>query len=256
MSSSTISTVNKYLLSSSGPYVPPLPYVLKQSNMNFPDSFTGLTTTFTNLHTDDARITFSSGMSGNAWRDIANGYELLCSSYNNWQGSDEYYIHDIFDSTGATTSWYPNTNNSNWIYKVDGVEYRYTKTSYATGGNYIGGGTGYFWTTVYNTGSVNGEWFQVKFPFKALFKSMDIKARTGALDRCCKAVRILGSNNGSTWFFIANLTYTAFSTNVWQNKASTASDKYFYIRVVVMTTISNPNLNISSCRIIYDAYAQ
>jgi Tfp pilus assembly protein FimT len=82
---------------------------------------------------------------------------------------------------------------------------------------------------------------------------MDIMARSNALDRSCKAVRVLGSNDGNTWFFIANLTYTTFTNNVWQNKASTASDKYFYIRVVVMTTISNANLNIGGCRIIYDA---
>jgi hypothetical protein len=256
MSSTTVSSINQYILSYKGIVVPPVPYLLKQSNMVFPDSFTNMTTMFTNLHTDDARITFSSGMSGTAWRDVANGYELLCSSYNNWQGGDEEYIHDMFDSSGGTTFWYVSHPSSSWTYKLDGINQgKYTQGSYNSGGAYIGGGTGYYWTTTYNTGSVSGDWFQIKFPFKALFKGMDLMARTNALPRCAKAVRVLGSNDGTTWYFLVNLTYTTFTSNVWQSKTGTASDKFFYIRIVVLSTIGDANLNIGSCRITYDVYA-
>jgi hypothetical protein len=110
MAVSTVSPVNMYMLNKSGPPPPPpVVYTLSQSNMNFPDFFTGLTTTFTYLHTANTRITFSSGMSGTAWRDVANGYELLCSSYGTWRGTDEEYIHDLFDSTGGSTFWGVNT---------------------------------------------------------------------------------------------------------------------------------------------------
>jgi hypothetical protein len=62
-------------------------------------------------------------MSGTDWRDVADGYELLCSSYLNWNGTEEFYIHDLFDSNASTTAWYPNHPSANWDYLLDGILY-------------------------------------------------------------------------------------------------------------------------------------
>jgi hypothetical protein len=262
MSSSTISTVNKYLLSSSGPYVPPAP-TLKQSGMIFPNAFTGLSTILGNIFTPNARHVFSSNMSGTAWRDVANGYELDCSSYyaGTPAGVLTYWsVNEAFSgiiSSGSQSFWFPCQHVQPLNYFRDGVDQgKYTQTSYNTSGIYIGGGTGYFWTTIYDTGSVNGEWIQLKTPFQMLLTHLHIAPRFGSAARSCKNVRVLGSDDGITWSFIGDVIFGTFTDGSYQIKPVTTSLKFYYIRLVFRdVATSNINLNIGDVRFTFDAYA-
>jgi hypothetical protein len=255
MSSSSVSSVNKYILSSTGPYVPPPPG-LQQANMIFPDSFTGMTTTMNNLTTNDAHITFSSGMSGVAWRDIANGYELLCSSYTTWSGL-QLGVQDMHNGIN-NAFWSPSLNDAAAaVYYLDGVNKgKFTQKSYSAGGSYIGGGTNYFFTTVYDSGSVNGEWFQIKFPFKSVLKAIDIMPSANPVDRAPATVTVLGSDNGTTWIFMANLTYSSYTASTFNSKSISTSSQYYYYRVVIKTLNGTTSqvLNVGSVRYTFDAW--
>jgi hypothetical protein len=261
MSSSTISTVNKYLLSSniSGPYVPPEP-TLKQSGMIFPNAFTGLATVLNNISEPNTRIVFSSNMSGTPWRDVTNGYELQCSSYYAGGSPVSYYnVNEAFTGDVAINSksyYFCCQSVQPYNYFTDGVDQgKYTQVSYSTTG-YIGGGTNYFWTTIYDTGSINGEWIQIKTPFKMLITHLHVAPRYNATQRCCKNVRVVGSDDGNTWFFIANVLFGSFTNSSYQIKAITTSLKFNYIRFVFPDIITtDTNLNIGDMRITFDAYA-
>jgi hypothetical protein len=259
MSSSTISTVNKYLLSSSGPYVPPGP-TLKQSGMIFPSSFTGLSTVLGNIYAPNTHHVFSSNMSGTAWRDVSDGYELWCSSYYAGGATPIYYnVNELFSgdvASGSNSFWFCCQPAQPYNYFTDGVDQgKYTQVSYSTTG-YIGGGTGYYWTTIYDTGSVNGEWIQLKCPFQMLLKNLHIAPRNGAPQRCCKNVRVLGSDDGITWSFIANVLFGTYTNGSYQIKPITTSLKFYYIRCVFPDIITTDvNLNIGDMRFTFDAYA-
>jgi hypothetical protein len=97
MSVSTVSAVNLYLLDTDAAPAAPVT-VLKQSNMVFPTSCTGMTTTMGSYNNIDCRHTFSSGMSGTAWRDVTNGYQLLVSSNVLWAGTQRLYASCMFDN--------------------------------------------------------------------------------------------------------------------------------------------------------------
>jgi hypothetical protein len=257
MSSSTISTVNKYLLSSSGPYVPPPPtYTLIQSNVAFPAGYAGLTTQMNGITTTDRRITFTPTGTG-SWRN--QPHELLCSSYLNWAGN-MYGIQDLFDNLTTTASfWAAHYNGPTALVNyLNGVNMGYFNgASYNSSGVYIGGGVvngiNNFFTTVYNSGSASGEYLQFKFPVKVLLKSFDIMCRNGQPLGGPKDVVIVGSDNGTTWFLITSVAYSTYTNGVYLTKSFTASDKYFYIRAVILTTRMN-GVSIGELKFTFDAY--
>jgi hypothetical protein len=258
MSCSSVSMVGKYLLSAAGPYVPPAP-TLKQSGMIFPSSFTGLSTVLGNISTPNTHHVFSSNMSGTAWRDVSNGYELWCSSYYAGGVPTAYYnVNELFSgdvSANSKSYWFCCQPVQPLNYFTDGVDQgKYTQVSYSTTG-YIGGGTGYYWTTIYDTGSVNGEWIQLKCPFQMLLTHLHIAPRNGAPQRCCKNVYVLGSDDGITWTFIANVLFGTYTNGAYQIKAITTSLKFYYIRLVFPNIITtDTNLNIGDMKFTFNAY--
>jgi hypothetical protein len=71
-----------------------------------------------------------------------------------------------------------------------------------------------------------------------------------------KNVRILGSDDGITWSFIANVLFGTYTNSSYQIKAITTSLKFYYIRLVFPDLIStDQNLNIGDMRFTFDAYA-
>jgi hypothetical protein len=255
MAVSTVSTVNMYLLSENSAPVVYVPGVV-QTDMQFPDSFTGMTTYMNNLNTNDARIVFSSGMSGVPWRDVANGYEVECSSYTTWSGL-QLAGQDMYNGL-QSTFWSPSLNDAAAaVYYRNGVNQgKFTQKSYSTAGAYIGGGSGKFFTTTYNGASVNGEWFQIKFPFKSVLKTLEIMASSNPVDRAPATVTVLGSDNGSTWLLIGNLTYSGYAVGVYNSRSVSTSDQYYYYRVVIKTLNGTTSqiLNVGAVRYTYDAW--
>jgi hypothetical protein len=56
---STVSTVNMYMLSDSGPYIPPIVYNLVSSNVSFPSGYTGVDIMMAGFTIRNRRITFT-----------------------------------------------------------------------------------------------------------------------------------------------------------------------------------------------------
>jgi hypothetical protein len=258
MSSSSVSSVNKYLLSSTGPYVPvpPPTYTLLQSNVAFPAGYTGLTTQMNGITTTDRRITFTPTGTG-SWRN--QPHELLCSSYLNWAGT-MYGIQDIFDGLTTNTSfWAGHFNGPNALVNyLDGVNMgHFAGASYNSSGVYIGGGVvngiDNFFTTVYNSGAASGEYIQFKFPVYVSLKSFDIMCRNGQPLSGPKDVVIVGSNDGSTWSLIVSVAYSTYTNGVYLTKVFAASDKYLYIRAVILKTRMS-GVAIGELKFTFDAY--
>lgn len=253
MAVSTVSTVNHYLLDAkSGP--PVVTYSLVESNVAFPGGYTGLTTQMNGITTSDRHITFTPSQSG--WRN--RPHELLCSSYLNWAGA-LYGIQDIFDADNGTTFWAAHYSGTTALVNyLDGVNMGYFNgASYNSGGSYIGGGTvngiNNYFTTVYNTGSANGEFIQLKFPVKVLLKSFDFTCRLNQQAGGPKDVTIVGSDNGTTWFWIQDLAYGAYTNSTPLTKSFTAADKYLYIRAIIKTT-RMAGVSVGELKFTFDAY--
>jgi hypothetical protein len=117
----------------------------------------------------------------------------------------------------------------------------YTQIPYS-GGNYIGGGTGKFFTTVIDGLTVSGEWWQMQLP-----SSMPI-TRYGTnpfqhAQHYPRAWYIAGSNNGTTWTQIDRQTNInsyayAFNSTVWYNVPNTGVS-YQYLRMIITNTQSS-----------------
>lgn len=112
-------------------------------------------------------------------------------SYSNFLPSTRYAAFD-------------NSNNTLWssgYRSTDG----YTQKPYnTTTGEYIGGGTGKFWTTeVQGVGTVSGEWLQIKLPYKLKmtryqigYNNIGIKWREGPLYNTSTGIGVCVSKNG------------------------------------------------------------
>jgi hypothetical protein len=256
MSSSTISTVNKYVLSKTGPVIPPT-YSLIQSNVTLPTSYTNLTTQMNGINIEDRHVIFTPTGSG-SWRN--QPHEFLCSSYLRLQ-DNIYNMADMFDAeNGVLTFWSAMQNPTIYNYPnyLDGVDMgKFSQRSYNTSGVYIGGGTvngiNNFFTTTYNSGSANGEFIQFKFPVKVLLKSCSFTCRSGQPLQGPKDVIFLGSDDGATWFLIQSITYDTYTNSVLQTKSITTTETYFYIRAVIVTTRTQ-GAQIGECQMTFDAY--
>jgi hypothetical protein len=239
--------------------LPTLPTYTNQGSLIFPASFTGMYTTMAGLFVHDTTITLNSGMSGVAWRDVPNGYEVKVSSYiTNPAGSVIWGVYELFDNSSATC-WNPGGPYGNRPYYDEGVEkVCYLQEPYSSNGSVYqgGGGPGQYQSTPYSGGTADGEFVQWKFPFYAAFTTLGIKARDAALTRAPKNCSVLGSNDEVTWSLLGTLAYTGFGTNAWQSKSLTPGTFHRYIRVVFHSTQGAQVLNPSQLQLTFDAYTQ
>jgi hypothetical protein len=235
MSSSTISTVNKYLLSSSAPAVPPDPNIPIETNQTFPYDYNGEIKTKFNANL--ASTTQTASLS--TYSAIKNGeYTIRASSYSTLSGtamspcraftvlSANYNGCLYWGQIIASPTWTGFYNDSNTLVN-------YTQNPYNTL-TYLGGGSGKFWTTIYDTNqSVSGEWIEVKFPFKALIKSMTIRPIYGNLAYTPRTGKVLGSDDGTTWSLIGNYAQTTTAYIYYTNTFPSNTKRFQYIRFVI-----------------------
>lgn len=237
------------------PIIPPAyADTLRVSDMEFPHSFTGMTAYMLANEFDDCVQIFSSGMTGETWRDIEDGYRLEVSSITRAAANDSNA--DLFDGT-ASTFWVAGSTASNYPYYRMGVlQGEYTANPYGGASNSYSGGTGFYHTTSYDGGSsVAGEWIELKTPFYMLLKSVQFKPRTDNRLRAPKEVYVLARNSTSgDWTLLATLTYAPYTNDVYQSKAVSTANKYKIIRLVITSTIGNSTLTISEAKLVYDAY--
>jgi hypothetical protein len=241
MSSSTISTVNKYLLSSTGPYVPPGPNNNPiETNQVFPYDGNGvdgeLKTTLVNTTPYKTIHNFSLS----TYSNIKNGDYILRSSSavglnNNQMDAQMLFTSHVNMNYSGTFMFGRVPANPTWngFYNDAGVFKSYTQNPFNTL-TYLGGGTGFFYTTTYDTGSVNGEWIEIKFPYKARIKSISCKPVAGNYVYGPRAGKVLGSDDGTTWFYIGDYSSTSTPANVFYKSEFVTNTKRFqYIRFVV-----------------------
>lgn len=258
MSSSTISTVNKYLLS--GEIVPTVPTLsLKEANVTFPDTYNGLVSYFAGLTGHNRRlvITMPAGQ-GNAWRQ-KSGHEIIVSSYLKVGGTD-YMTYEMFDNDNGTTFYGASWTNDDNFYDSTNMG-KFTQASYNASGVYIGGGTNAlsinnFYTTVFTggSGSASGEFIDWIFPYQVELNSISFLCRSNLAATAPKDIILLGSNNnGSTWIFINSLTFGTYTAGTWQQTTVSTSANYSRIRCITVTTRSSA-VNIGGCKLNYDIY--
>jgi hypothetical protein len=237
MSSTTISTVNKYLLSSTGPYVPPGPNNNPiETNQVFPYDYSGeISTKFNpNLASTIQTATL------NTYSTIKNGnYTIRASSYTTLSGT-AMNPSRVFTTIGAgyATSFYfcRKTSGTTWtgFYNDNNQFVSYAQEPYNQL-TYLGGGTGNFWTTIYDTNqSINGEWLEIKFPFKALIKSMSIRPISGNYGFFPRTGKLLGSDDGITWVLIGDYNQASPTTYIFFTVTFPTNTKRFqYIRFAI-----------------------
>jgi len=216
-------------------------------------------------------MTYSSGTGSTAY---LNGTYYISTSSHQRQGvsgTDTYngvtlglpFIlfsaaknRNVFYNSGYTGSFTFNEFNS---------ALTYTQGPYNSGRAYQGGGGGvgaanYFRTT-YNTSlTVDGEYWQTRFPFKILITKLEMLVRdantTG--NRVPANITILGSDDGTTWTLVQSVTLTVVSGSVGlSNVTVTTSSYYYYYRFVITTlkTASQGMINICQFRITGNSYS-
>jgi hypothetical protein len=255
MSISSVSSVNKYLLANSGPYVPPYVYTLIGSNVQFPTAYTGLEVAMSQITTYNRRIPFTPSTS-TGWRNFP--HELLVSSYQNYNNTQNGLAQDAFDNASSASSYWASNTASSQINYLDGVAQPHpTQNPYNISGVYVGGGgTGNacFYTTIHNAGSSDGEWLQIKFPYFVGLTEVNFIGRASAESGGPRDIDILGSQDGNSWTFLVNKTYPAYTYNTMNVGTFTLTAPYSYIRIVVKK-VGQYGIGVASCQLKFNAYS-
>jgi hypothetical protein len=242
MSCSSVSSVNKYLLAKSGPVIPPYVYTLIGSNVQFPTAYTGLEVAMSQITTYNRRIGFTPSTS-TAWRNAP--HELLVSSYQNYNNTQNGLAQDAFDNASSASSYWASNTASSQINYLDGVAQPHpTQNPYSSTGIYLGGGgtnNACFYTTIHNAGSSDGEWLQIKFPYFVGLTEINF-------------IDILGSQDGVSWTFLLNKTYPSYTYNTLNVGTFTLTAPYSYIRIVVKK-VGAYGIGVASCQLKFNAYS-
>ena len=167
-------------------------------------------------------------------------YYASASSYTHGAGVLYYSPDKLFTNTSSsnyTNIWYINPGPSDTFIDISGISRAagsYTREAYS-GSPYVGGGPSqYYYTTTAGGSNYNGEWVQIRFPFRFLVTSISLKGRTGAFQRMLATAYLLGSNDANTWILLysinqsgqpGNLDYTLSLPNTYSNS-------YTYFRLV------------------------
>ena len=258
MSNSTTTLINKYFLSKKRiiDLGPPPVISVEYTNVTYPDDFPGVSTYFLGLQLDDCYVPYTVSTSG----DYKDGdYELYVSSYNVRLGGTDAHNYNLFvgNALGNNDSWCaigrPDGNFlDKGVYRTEYTQIAYYHTYYRGGGP-----AETFYTTIYNGGSVDGEWQDMKFPFKVKLTEVNMKAWQSYFTRALNEMTILGSNDdGTTWELIQAVSYTGYATDTWNIKTITTNNKYNYIRFVFQSPSGHYFLSIGEMQLKFNAYTE
>mmetsp|Transcript_18315 Transcript_18315/g.26709 ORF Transcript_18315/g.26709 Transcript_18315/m.26709 type:complete len:118 (+) Transcript_18315:388-741(+) len=101
-------------------------------------------------------------------------------------------------------------------------------------GAYIGSNdTDYFFTTAYDTGSVNGEWVQIEFPYKIRVTHLSTQERATQQERTMKGCCLLGSDNGVNFYDIDSVSFPSTQDSTLFTEAITTTKRYSILRIVI-----------------------
>lgn len=228
------------------------PTIATSSTILFPDNVFGWTlNNLTQTKNAAGLFVYNYVYSGNATIYYNGTYEF-CSSSMDYTGDEPWRLYQASANlTSGSTFWQQGASSvvqyingiapSNIVGAYSGA----TNVPYqsANGANnlYTGGGSSENnFSTLYNGSStVNGEWIQIKFPFKIILSSLSpmIRYPSNGVSRAPSQYYILGSNNGTTWFLLnigVNTSPPGRGT-YYPNTTFTALNQtpFNYIRVVI-----------------------
>ena len=193
------------------------PTIATSSTILFPDNVFGWT--LTNLVQSKNALglfVYNYVYAGNATTYYNGTYEF-CSSSMDGTGDEPWVLYQSGANLASGTTWWQQGASSVYQYingphpsNVVGTYSGGTNVPYqsANGPNNLYTGGGSFdtnFSTLYNGAStVNGEWIQIKFPFKIILSSLSpmIRYPSSGVSRAPSQYYILGSNNGTTWFLL------------------------------------------------------
>jgi hypothetical protein len=248
-------SINQYLLSENGPVVPPYEYTLLGVTVQFPSAYVGLEYAMSQITTYDRRIQFTPNTSV-SWRN--EPHELLVSSYQNYNNIVNGCPQDAFDNASSASTYWANDTAPSQINYLDGVaQPHYTQHPYNVSGIYVGGGgtnNECFFTTIHNSGSSNGEWYQIKFPYFVRISDISFIARGGAENGGARDIDILGCDDGLNWIFLANKTYPGYTYNTFNTGAVSITSQYKYIRIVIKK-VTQYGVSLASIKLTFNAYS-
>lgn len=252
---SSIATTGLHVYNKLGPPppIPPVTYSLIDPNVQFPSAYIGMEYEMSQITTYNRRITYTPSTSS-SYRN--QPHEFLCSSYQNYNNTQNGLIQDMFDNASSASTFWANNTPPSQINYLDGVAQPHpTQNPYNISGVYVGAGADQFYTTIHNSGSSDGEWFQIKFPYSVGLMELGFIARAANVVGGARDVDILGSRDGVNWTFLKNQTYPAY-TNLALNTATfTLLPHYEYIRVVIKSVTSN-GIGLASCKMKFHVYQQ
>ena len=162
------------------------------------------------------------------------GYKVSASSVHSQSSSLEggayglYAPWKVFDRKGWSD---PSIERYGWL--SDGSKY-----------NSLDGSVGSAAITTYNGSSTaTGEWLELKLPKKIKLKKFSIVSMThdasDVHDRMPKTATLLGSNDGSTWSLINDVSLGIPVEGGWISVDVNATEYYKYIRFVVTSTYAD-----------------
>lgn len=169
----------------------------------------------------------------------ANTYTISTLKYPNFNINGTYNFSASWtEGYAPSLGFYGGTWRTPWS-----VVTGYTQVPYS-GGNYIGGGTGKFFTTVIDGLTVSGEWWQMQLPSEMSITKYGMNP-FGMTTAYPRGWYLAGSNDGTTWTQIdrqANINSYIFTYNsvVWYDVPN-PSGSYKYLRMVITNTQTTNN---------------
>lgn len=159
-------------------------------------------------------------------------YNITASSILITTSQPSYYPYLVFENTNNNSNPDKDAGESNAFWNSGGNRY-----------NTTGAYTGSVSTNVDGVGNILGEWLQVQSPFKSVMRSYAMAARVNFGYRMPKNFYIVGSHDGSTWYYVDQQTVTTpwddvaaptLAVNFTVSTTNTSSlTAYTYFRIIV-----------------------
>jgi len=159
-------------------------------------------------------------------------YNISASSILTTGSQPSYYPYLVFESTNVNNNPNKDIGETNAFWNSGGNTY-----------NTTGAYTGSVSTSVDGVGDILGEWLQVQPPFNSVMRSYRMSSRKNFGYRMPKNFYIVGSHDGSTWYYVDQQTVTtswndtpvpttakSFTVSTTNTSSLTA---YTYFRIIV-----------------------
>ena len=167
---------------------------------------------------------------GWVWK-IDNWYDVTLPPYG--LTANGQTLNDITYTASSGSAWNGDAGRQHWrafnYLTGDGEEWHSLGSTYNSNGDYIGGLT----TTVSGV-SISGDWLQLQMSSGQYIDRIGMIGRPGFSFRTPKSFVFAGSNNGSTWANLYEITDSgSWSDGVWKYFNLSNPGNYSYYRIIV-----------------------